>query len=324
MHNGIRTLKNSLWEKESPVLYPPEDSATLSFGSGLTFAFKALDENSDRIVAHLRKIMRVRPGVQRRRRNAMQIEIKSAEFNRFPLVIQIFPSLHSPSAPSGGPLPDKIARNPIQETIAINIDRAACTDEMAFYCLSQLAIPVIHRVELRGGMLLHGALIEKDGCGILLAGPSEAGKTTASMRIPLPWKALSDDCTLLVRSGDRYLAHPWPTWSRFMNDQEGGTWEVERAVPLQGIFFLKKSPADQREEINSAQAACMLTESAEQASIPLELFGDIEDIRSVRTRRFDNLSLLARSVPSFLLSISMNGAFWTLLEKSPDTACRGK
>ena len=109
-----------------------------------------------------------------------------------------------------------------------------------------------------------------------------------------------------------------------MNGQAGGTWEVERAVPLQGIFFLKKSPADQREEINSAQAACMLTESAEQASVPLELFGDIEDIRSVRTRRFDNLCLLAGSVPSFLLSVSMNGAFWTLMGKNLDTACTGK
>jgi SynChlorMet cassette protein ScmC len=310
--------------KDPPSQYLYEGSVSLTLGSGLTFALKALDENSARIIAHLRKIMRVRPEVQRGEGTAVQIEMKSAEFNRFPLVIQIMPSFHCPAVPSDGSLPDKIERSTLQETISINIDRAACTNEMAFYCLWQLAIPIVHRVELRGGVLLHGALIEKNGCGILLAGPSEAGKTTASMRIPHPWKALSDDCTLLVKSGDGYLAHPWPTWSRFMSGQGGGTWEVEKAVPLQGIFFLKKSENDDVEEINSAQAACMLIESAEQASAPPAWLEQIEDIRSVRSRRFDNLCLLARSVPSFLLSVSMNGTFWTLIEKNLDTACTGK
>ncbi len=217
-------------------------------------------------------------------------------------------------------LPDAREGEPAEETVSVCVGSTCCKEDMAFYYLWQLSLPVVHRVEIHGGLLVHGALITRDGYGIILAGPSEAGKTTASMRIPHPWQTLSDDCTLLVKTVGGYIAHPWPTWSRFVCNQGGGTWEVEKAVALRGIFFLRKSDNDGMEEINMAQAVCMLIESAEQASAPSEWVGQIEDIRSLRMRRFDNLCSVVKSTPSFLLSVSMGGTFWELIEKSLDQA----
>ena len=87
--------------------------------------------------------------------------------------------------------------------------------------------------EKNGGLLVHGALAEWNGIGVILAGPGGVGKTTASKRLPRPWRSLSDDNTLIVKSPDgTYWAHPWPTWSRYRQGDMSGSWDVQAAVKL--------------------------------------------------------------------------------------------
>ena len=49
--------------------------------------------------------------------------------------------------------------------------------------LMQVSLVIAQHAEGRGGVLLHGALVEKDGVGVVLAGPGGVGKTTASRRL---------------------------------------------------------------------------------------------------------------------------------------------
>ena len=102
---------------------------------------------------------------------------------------------------------------------------------------------------------MHGALAEENGIGVILAAPGGTGKTTASDRLPAPWRSLCDDTTLVVRdSQGKYWGHPWPTWSRFLEGGPGGTWEVQEAVPLRGVFFLSQAPEDLTEPLGPGHA----------------------------------------------------------------------
>jgi SynChlorMet cassette protein ScmC len=162
---------------------------------------------------------------------------------------------------------DEIMNN--QRLTVIEVDSPVDTSDSLAYYLWQVSMVVAHQVQINGGFLIHGALAEWNGHGIVMAGPSAGGKTTASKRLFPPWRSLSDDCTLVVRDKQGvYFAHPWPTWSSFMFGGQGGAWDVQYAVPLKGVFFLKQVLEDKVEQINKARAVCMLVESVEQVSVP--------------------------------------------------------
>ena len=164
---------------------------------------------------------------------------------------------------------------------------------------------------------MHGALAERDGIGVILAAPGGTGKTTASNRLPAPWRSRCDDTTLVVRDPQgNYWAHPWPTWSRFLEGGPGGTWDVQTAVPLKGIFILSRAVEDRTERIGPGQAVSLLAESVRQASMfmPLGLFG--EEVRNLYLERFSNLSALARVIPAHVLHISLTGTFWQEIEQA--------
>jgi SynChlorMet cassette protein ScmC len=195
------------------------------------------------------------------------------------------------------------------------------TDDLLAVHLVRLSRVIVAFAEARGGVLLHGALAERDGYGVLLAGPAGVGKTTASQRLPSPWQSLCDDTTLVVRGQDGvYRAHPWPTWSRFMLGGPGSTCDVQRAVLLKGIFFLVQSGDNRGEPLNAAQTTCLLVESAEQiwASMLHEL--SKQHIRSQRLGRFANVCALARAVPSYHLRLSLTSPFWKEIERVIDGA----
>lgn len=167
-----------------------------------------------------------------------------------------------------------------------------------------------------GGVLLHGALAEKDGKGVLLAGRGEAGKTTASGRLTLPWRSLCDDTALVVRDGEgSYRAHPWPTWSTFMFGGQGGSWDIQRSVPLKGIFLLEQAPEERAEPTGQGEAVCLLSECAEQVTLPVLHSMTPGEARGFRVQRFDNISDLTRAVPVFTLRLSLTGRFWKEIER---------
>ncbi len=183
--------------------------------------------------------------------------------------------------------------------------------------LMELSSILARDAQTRGGVLLHGALAEKDGIGVILAAPGGTGKTTASDRLPAPWRSLCDDTTLVVRdSQGNYWAHPWPTWSRFLWGESGGTWDVQSAVPLKGVFFLSQALEDRVESVGPGHAVSLLVESARQASQLTARGLSTEEIRALHLERFDNLCALARAVPAHVLRISLTGAFWQEIERT--------
>jgi SynChlorMet cassette protein ScmC len=183
--------------------------------------------------------------------------------------------------------------------------------------LVRLSLVFAREAQARGGVLIHGALAERDGMGVILTAPGGTGKTTASNRLPAPWRSLCDDTTLVVRDPrGNYWAHPWPTWSRFLDGGPGGTWDVQNAVPLKGIFFLAQAVEDRMERVGPGHAVSMLVECVGQATMfmPIGLFK--EEIRALHLERFNNLCALARVVPAHVLHVSLTGAFWQDIEQA--------
>ena len=183
--------------------------------------------------------------------------------------------------------------------------------------LVRLSLVFAREAQARGGVLIHGALAERDGIGVILTAPGGTGKTTASNRLPAPWRSLCDDTTLVVRDPHgNYWAHPWPTWSRFLDAGPGGTWDVQHAVPVKGIFVLAQSAENRAQRVGPGHAVSLLVECARQASMfmPLGLFK--EELHALYLERFNNLCALARVIPTHVLHISLTGAFWQDIEQA--------
>jgi hypothetical protein len=186
-----------------------------------------------------------------------------------------------------------------------------------FIQLMQLSLVIARDVQTRGGVLIHGALAERDGIGVILAAPGGTGKTTASGRLPAPWRELCDDTTLVVRdSQGNYWAHPWPTWSRFLDGGLGATWDVQSAVPVKGIFFLAQAVEDRVERVGPGHAVSLLVECAKQTSQLMARGLSKEETRALHLERFNNLCALAPVVPTHVLHISLTGAFWQEIEQA--------
>jgi SynChlorMet cassette protein ScmC len=182
--------------------------------------------------------------------------------------------------------------------------------------LVRLSLVFARDAQTRGGVLLHGALAERDGIGVILAAPGGTGKTTASDRFPAPWRSLCDDTALVVRDlQGHYWAHPWPTWSRFLDGGAGGTWDVQSAVSIKGIFFLAPAGEDRVERVGPGQAVSLCVECAEQASQIMVRGLSKEETRALHLEWFNNLCALARVVPAHVLHISLTGAFWQEIEQ---------
>jgi SynChlorMet cassette protein ScmC len=185
-----------------------------------------------------------------------------------------------------------------------------------YFHLMELSLILAHQVQSRGGVLLHGALAEWKGLGIILAGAGGTAKTTASTRLPAPWKSLSDDLTLVVRdSYQNYWAHPWPTWSRFLTEGPGGNWQVQNAIPLGAIFFLNQASEDRVVPLGKGEAVGPLLSSTRQAS-NLMVKGLLpEETRALHLEWLKNLCDLSQAVTADLLNISLTGPFWQEIEK---------
>lgn len=175
---------------------------------------------------------------------------------------------------------------------------------------------VVHNSEMRGGLLVHGALAEWNGMGVILAGPGGVGKSTAVGRLPRPWRALSDDATMIVKAQDgTYWAHPWPTWSRIRSGEANQSWDVQKAVRLKLICMLAQGNQDRLHELPYLQAISELVDIASQTFVILANGLDIGAIRRINVLRFHNAATIAKLVPIFRLNFSLAGKFWKEIEK---------
>lgn len=176
------------------------------------------------------------------------------------------------------------------------------------------------QAQARGGVLLHSALAAFAGvdgeAGVLLAGHSGVGKSTTCRRLPSPWRALCDDVSLVVRTGEgSYSAHPMPTWSRLVEPGADQSWDVSSAVPLRAIFTLDQAPHTRLYALDKAQALCeLLTASRQAMRLNGRGYSTAEAI-AIHSQRFDNLRALVQAVPVYGLDLSLEGEFWLEMEK---------
>jgi hypothetical protein len=275
----------------------------LALADGTTWGIAAGDEEASNIVSYLTKAMQLRP--------------HDAPLYRV-LVFTNGDGAYSDGAHAnpGHPLtiPWRFLPSDDEHTFTCSIPPVRNNDILVNQLL-HLSLFVARQTQNKGGILLHSALVEKDGWGMILAGPGGVGKTTASRRLSLPWISLSDDETLVVRDQHGvYWAHPWPTWSELMTGGKGA-WDVNHAVPLKGIFFLTQALHDSIEPLGAGYTVPLLIELAEQASWSMA-HGQGRDVtRELRLQRFENICALVKTLPCFRLRLSLDGTFWEEIEQ---------
>jgi SynChlorMet cassette protein ScmC len=183
--------------------------------------------------------------------------------------------------------------------------------------MERIATAIVEHSLARGGLLLHAALAVRDRYGVLLAGPSGVGKSTASRRLPAPWQSLSDDSVLVVRDkAGRYWAHPWPTWSLLRKKGTVASWPVEQAVPLKALMFLNQSSFDRAEPVGTTLATALVVESALHLIETVTLTQDGYASRAICRKYLRAAWALAAAVPAFRLQVSLTGRFWEEIERA--------
>ena len=290
--------------KTTNVNRPARPNLSLTLADGTAWLIRAGDPEAARVVASLGAAMQLRPGIGGRE-----------------LLVTVSRGKAPPANLAG--------LGPVVCTLPPLLSEDLLTIGMA-----QLGLAIARESQSRGGVLVHGALAEHSGLGhgILLAGPGAVGKTSASNRLPPPWRARCDDTALVVRDGDgRYWAHPWPTWSRFYTVDgapgPGGSWDVQRGVPLRSIFFLSQSPEDRVEPLPATPATAMLMDAVQHVSRAMTRGLDPVEARALHLEQLAAVQALAREVTTCTLYLSLAGAFWEEMELGlqdlPDTRVTG-
>jgi SynChlorMet cassette protein ScmC len=189
------------------------------------------------------------------------------------------------------------------------------TPEKMVLQLTRISQIVASASEKYGGLLVHGALAEWNNIGVILAGPGGVGKTTASKRLPLPWRSLCDDVTLIVKAQDgTYWAHPWPTWSQYRQGDLNGSWDVQSAVKIGLICMLSRNIKDRVFQLPIRQAISELVDVSGQTFFIMANGMDKDAIRRLNLVRFYNAVAISQKIPVCRLDIGLKGNFWDEIE----------
>lgn len=188
-------------------------------------------------------------------------------------------------------------------------------EDLQGYTNLKLALQFIYRQSIKqGGLPFHAALAEYQGRGVLLAAPSNTGKSTCSRRLPPPWLARCDDEALVALSPEgRYLVHPFPTWSECVAGRNP-TYNTQGASPLAGVFFFEQAPTDECLPLSPAAATVEAVVSAQVAMFWYLWYCTPEGGRQIRTAILENAIALFKKVPAFRLRVSLTGRFWEIIE----------
>lgn len=149
----------------------------------------------------------------------------------------------------------------------------------------------------RGGFLLHGCGVVREGKAYVFFGPSGAGKTTVTDLSPQD-TILSDDLTLVVTEGGEYRAAGIPFG--LAHHKVPGTC---RSYPIASLNRLVQSRAVRREPIRGARAVAEVA-----ASLPFVMQETGQAALAVETVW---KALLA--VPAYRLEFRKDDAFWDVV-----------
>ncbi len=233
-------------------------------------------------------------------------------------------------------------------TLRCDIDHCDHHPQIAVINMLNVLNVMYEQAVQTGGLPFHAALVERHGRGVALAAPGDTGKSTCARRIPPPWTALCDDETLIVpvsvpspnpsqegnlaasplkprtgkhlegrgdEAGELYVAHPYPTWSEYLNGESSQTWPVETAVPLTAICFITQAATDAVTPLNPGEAAQNTVDAAMQAGRRMWMRLPEDQQTALKTRLFHNACDLARRVSAYRLDVSLHGRFWEKLER---------
>ena len=176
--------------------------------------------------------------------------------------------------------------------------------------------PIYQQTQKTGGLPLHGALLELEGKGIIIAAPGSTGKSTCCRRVPGYWKPLCDDELLVVFDKKRgYRAHPFPTWSDYLWRRSEKKWDVEYSVPLQAVFFLEQAQTDEAMPVGNGQAAILIKQSATQVCRKFWWKADKGHRSNLMQQLFDNACEMAKAIPAYTLKATLDGCFWEEIER---------
>jgi len=283
----------------------------VSLANGLKIGMVGIDAPAYIFLSHLTEIMELRPIKDPSLKILLSADGTKEDANN-----KIFPCVLSENA-----ILKAIEGESGDEIICLIKKRAI--DFEFFLKLSSILVFLASLALNHKSIILHCALAHKDGEGVILVGKSGAGKSTASNRLPKPWKSLSDDLTWIVRDEEgKFWAHPLPTCSRFRGEGQGGCWEVSQAVPLKGIFFLNQSKTDSIQSIDTADTARLLMDSSRYVLGSLFSRMNNEETRALNFRIFEYIYALSNEVPACILNFSLKGEFWTAIERFLDENLR--
>lgn len=176
-----------------------------------------------------------------------------------------------------------------------------------------------------GVVIMHGGLAETAGRRVLLAGASGAGKTTASRRLPGPWRSLSDDASQVLvgegggaAEGHGVAAAPWPTLSRIATGTCRERWACDDVGPLAAVFFLRHAAADELRRLGGAEATGNIYQSAQQFYAVRRTGVPPKPWMVAPADLFTAARRIARAVPIYELGHARRGRFWELIEQVLD------
>ncbi len=171
--------------------------------------------------------------------------------------------------------------------------------------------PFYDRLLESGGLPIHAALVRKGDRCVALAAKGKTGKSTCYRRIPEPWHGICDEEVVAVPvEGSGYRAHPFPTWSDLVQRGLRKSWNVESSFPLSAIYLLEQGDKDKVTPLGQIEAVVHLCRRVRE-KCPFHEWGlASHQERSVRLKIFENAQNLARSLPVYRLSVSLEGRFW--------------
>ena len=176
--------------------------------------------------------------------------------------------------------------------------------------------PIYAQIQGEGGLPFHGALIEKEGKGVILSAPSGTGKSTCCERLPESWIIHSDDESLMINQGGiAYRIHPLPSWKERMFGLSERTWTTHCHVPLAAFFFIEQSEKDEVIQLKPAVAAVMINASSSSRWYNPAPDQEVHEKRGFQNQFFDNVCNVSRVIPSFKLGVTLHGHFWNNIEK---------
>ncbi len=193
---------------------------------------------------------------------------------------------------------------------------AESSHELDIVRMCTILEPIMMQAIEAGALPLHAGLVECGGRGALLSGPSGVGKTTACMKIPPPWRAHCDDETVVLKDrSQRFVAHPFPTWSDLAWNDCKKSWGVQEYFPLAAVFFLEQSEEDAVGPVGKVEMAMRLYSASTAILQRMLVRLQIQEVRLMNSKLFDNACALAKEIPGYKLKVSRKGRFWNQMER---------